>query len=119
VAHSVGELIEMAKAVSEREFARQLRAIKKTSAKPARQARVRTRRWIKVSSNNLRPSCASRLAKKQEDSAMAFNPEWDVLIADDAAAMRRIVRGLLKELGFKHTREAENGWIPYLKVSAE
>jgi two-component system chemotaxis response regulator CheY len=42
---------------------------------------------------------------------MAFNPEMDVLIVDDASAMRRIVRGLLKELGFKHMREAENGQL--------
>lgn len=40
---------------------------------------------------------------------MAFDPEMDVLIVDDASAMRRIVRGLLKELGFKHMRHAENG----------
>lgn len=40
---------------------------------------------------------------------MAFNTDMDVLIVDDAAAMRRIVRGLLKELGFKNLREAENG----------
>jgi two-component system chemotaxis response regulator CheY len=38
-----------------------------------------------------------------------FNPEMDVLIVDDASAMRRIVRGLLRELGFKNMREAENG----------
>jgi len=42
---------------------------------------------------------------------MAFNPEMDVLIVDDASAMRRIVRGLLKELGFKNMREAENGQL--------
>lgn len=42
---------------------------------------------------------------------MAFDPEMDVLIVDDAAAMRRIVRGLLKELGFKNLREAENGQL--------
>ena len=42
---------------------------------------------------------------------MAINPEMDVLIVDDAVAMRRIVRGLLKELGFKHMREAENGQL--------
>ncbi len=42
---------------------------------------------------------------------MAFNPEMDVLIVDDASAMRSIVRGLLKELGFKHMREAENGQL--------
>jgi two-component system chemotaxis response regulator CheY len=38
-----------------------------------------------------------------------FNTDMEVLIVDDASAMRRIVRGLLKELGFKHMREAENG----------
>jgi two-component system, chemotaxis family, chemotaxis protein CheY len=38
-----------------------------------------------------------------------FNPEMEVLIVDDASAMRRIIRGLLKELGFKNMREAENG----------
>lgn len=40
---------------------------------------------------------------------MAFNPDMEVLIVDDASAMRRIVRGLLKELGFKNMREADNG----------
>jgi two-component system chemotaxis response regulator CheY len=38
-----------------------------------------------------------------------FNPDMDVLIVDDASAMRRIVRGLLRELGFKNMRDAENG----------
>jgi two-component system chemotaxis response regulator CheY len=33
----------------------------------------------------------------------------EVLIVDDASALRRIVRGLLKELGFKNMREADNG----------
>jgi two-component system chemotaxis response regulator CheY len=40
-----------------------------------------------------------------------FNPDMDVLIVDDASAMRRIVRGLLKELGFKNMRESENGQL--------
>ena len=39
------------------------------------------------------------------------NPDMEVLVVDDASAMRRIVRGLLKELGFKHIREAENGQL--------
>jgi two-component system chemotaxis response regulator CheY len=42
---------------------------------------------------------------------MAFNPDMEVLIVDDASAMRRIIRGLLRELGFKHMREAENGQL--------
>jgi len=40
-----------------------------------------------------------------------YNPEMEVLIVDDAAAMRHIVRVLLKELGFTHMREAENGQL--------
>lgn len=42
---------------------------------------------------------------------MPFNPDMDVLIVDDASAMRRIVRGFLKDLGFKNMREAENGQL--------
>ena len=38
-----------------------------------------------------------------------FNPDLDVLVVDDAPTMRRIVKGLLHELGFKNMREAENG----------
>ena len=35
--------------------------------------------------------------------------EMSVLVVDDASAMRRIVRGILKELGFHNIREADNG----------
>jgi two-component system chemotaxis response regulator CheY len=42
---------------------------------------------------------------------MAIDPDMDVLIVDDASAMRRIVRRLLTELGFKNLREAENGQV--------
>jgi two-component system chemotaxis response regulator CheY len=35
----------------------------------------------------------------------------EVLIVDDASAMRRILRGLLNELGFKKLREAANGQL--------
>ena len=38
-----------------------------------------------------------------------IDPEMSVLVVDDASAMRRIVRGILKELGFKNIREAQNG----------
>jgi two-component system chemotaxis response regulator CheY len=38
-----------------------------------------------------------------------FNPEMNVLVVDDAATMRRIVRSLLRELGIKNVREAEDG----------
>jgi two-component system chemotaxis response regulator CheY len=33
----------------------------------------------------------------------------DILVVDDASTMRRIVRGLLRELSLKNIREAENG----------
>lgn len=38
-----------------------------------------------------------------------FNPDTDILVVDDAATMRRIVRGLLRELGCKNIREADDG----------
>ena len=38
-----------------------------------------------------------------------FDPNLDVLVVDDAATMRRIVRGLLRELGYKNIREADDG----------
>lgn len=38
-----------------------------------------------------------------------LNPEMKVLVVDDAATMRRIVRSLLRELGIKNVREAEDG----------
>lgn len=40
-----------------------------------------------------------------------FNSDIEILIVDDASAIRRIVRGLLTELGFKNMREAENGQL--------
>ena len=38
-----------------------------------------------------------------------LSPDLEILVVDDAATMRRIVKGLLRELGFKNMREAENG----------
>ncbi len=37
------------------------------------------------------------------------NPEMKFLIVDDFSTMRRIVRGLLKELGYNNAEEAEDG----------
>jgi two-component system, chemotaxis family, chemotaxis protein CheY len=45
-----------------------------------------------------------------------FDPEMDVLVVDDASAMRHIVRNLLRELGLKNIREAENGHIALDKL---
>jgi two-component system, chemotaxis family, chemotaxis protein CheY len=38
-----------------------------------------------------------------------MDPNIDILVVDDASTMRRIVRGLLRELSLKNIREAENG----------
>lgn len=38
-----------------------------------------------------------------------LNPNLDVLVVDDADTMRRIVRSLLRDLGLKNVREAEDG----------
>lgn len=40
-----------------------------------------------------------------------LNPDMNVLVVDDAATMRRIVRSLLRELGIKNVREAEDGEV--------
>lgn len=40
---------------------------------------------------------------------MAVDPDMDLLIVDDASAIRRIGRGLLKDLDFKKLRDAEKG----------
>lgn len=38
-----------------------------------------------------------------------IDTNMDILVVDDASTMRRIVRGLLRELSLKNIREAENG----------
>ncbi|OGZ45695.1 MAG: hypothetical protein A3C84_04610 [Candidatus Ryanbacteria bacterium RIFCSPHIGHO2_02_FULL_48_12] len=40
---------------------------------------------------------------------MAFDPDMNVLVVDVAATMRRIMRAMLRELGVKNVREAEDG----------
>lgn len=42
-----------------------------------------------------------------------LNPDLNVLVVDDAATMRRIVRSLLRELGIKNVREAEDGEMAF------
>jgi two-component system chemotaxis response regulator CheY len=37
------------------------------------------------------------------------DPNMKILLVDDSQTMRRIVKGVLKELGFTHTVEADNG----------
>ena len=38
-----------------------------------------------------------------------IDSNMDILVVDDASTMRRIIRGLLRELSLKNIREAENG----------
>ena len=39
------------------------------------------------------------------------NPDMKFLIVDDFSTMRRIVRGLLKEIGYNNAEEAEDGAV--------
>jgi two-component system chemotaxis response regulator CheY len=48
-----------------------------------------------------------------------LNPDMNVLVVDDAATMRRIVRSLLRELGIKNVREAENGEMAFEDLKRE
>ena len=40
---------------------------------------------------------------------MAINRDMRILVVDDFSTMRRIVKNLLKELGFSNFTEAEDG----------
>jgi two-component system chemotaxis response regulator CheY len=44
------------------------------------------------------------------------NPNMKFLVVDDFATMRRIVRNLLKELGFANVEEAEDGVVALQKL---
>ena len=47
---------------------------------------------------------------------MAVDPKMRFLVVDDFSTMRRIVRNLLKELGFTNVDEAEDGVIALQKL---
>ena len=49
---------------------------------------------------------------------MAADPKMKFLVVDDFSTMRRIVRNLLKELGFTNVDEAEDGAIAFQKLQA-
>jgi len=40
---------------------------------------------------------------------MAINKEMKILIVDDFSTMRRIIKNLLRDLGFNNTQEADDG----------
>lgn len=45
------------------------------------------------------------------------DPKMKFLVVDDFSTMRRIVRNLLKELGFTNVDEAEDGMVALQKLS--
>ena len=47
------------------------------------------------------------------------DPKLKILIVDDFSTMRRIIRNLLKELGFTNVDEAEDGAVALQKLQAE
>lgn len=49
---------------------------------------------------------------------MPVDPKIKFLVVDDFSTMRRIVRNLLKELGFTNVDEAEDGAIALQKLQA-
>lgn len=49
---------------------------------------------------------------------MAMKPEMKILVVDDMSTMRRIVKNILKELGFSNIEEAENGSDALTKLKA-
>ena len=49
---------------------------------------------------------------------MAYDPNMRVLIVDDFSTMRRIVRNILRQLGFNNVVEADDGTTAwYLQTS--
>merc|ERR1719384_2429143 len=53
-------------------------------------------------------------------SATSINKKMKILIVDDFSTMRRIVKNLLRDLGFHNTQEADDGLtaLPMLKKGA-
>ena len=47
---------------------------------------------------------------------MIPSPDMKFLIVDDFSTMRRIIRNLLKEIGYQHADEAEDGQAAFAKL---
>ncbi|HMN81936.1 MAG TPA: response regulator, partial [Burkholderiaceae bacterium] len=47
---------------------------------------------------------------------MIPSPDMKFLIVDDFSTMRRIIRNLLKEIGYQHADEAEDGLAAFNKL---
>jgi len=50
---------------------------------------------------------------------MAADPNMKIMVVDDMSTMRRIVKNILKQLGFSNVEEAENGQEALTKLKAE
>ena len=47
---------------------------------------------------------------------MPADPHMKIMVVDDMSTMRRIVKNILKQLGFSHIEEAENGKDAFEKI---
>ena len=50
---------------------------------------------------------------------MPADPNMKILVVDDMSTMRRIVKNILKQLGFNNLEEAENGQEALAKLKAD
>jgi len=50
---------------------------------------------------------------------MSADPNMKILVVDDMVTMRRIVKNILKQLGFANVEEAENGQEALQKLQAD
>jgi len=48
-----------------------------------------------------------------------INRDMNILVVDDMTTMRRIIKNLLSQLGFKHMSEAEDGAVALQKLKKE
>jgi two-component system, chemotaxis family, chemotaxis protein CheY len=57
--------------------------------------------------------------KNKEVEHMPADPNMKILVVDDMSTMRRIVKNIMKQLGFANVEEAENGQDALDKLRAE
>jgi two-component system chemotaxis response regulator CheY len=57
--------------------------------------------------------------QKKEIQAMPADPNMKILVVDDMSTMRRIVKNIMKQLGFANVEEAENGQDALDKLRAD
>jgi len=50
---------------------------------------------------------------------MAADPNMKIMVVDDMSTMRRIVKNILKQIGFSNIEEAENGQEALTKLKAD